>query len=144
MKISPDQYIIWKIGFIEINSTILFTWIVMAILIGFALILRLRLNREKTLGGLQSFFEAVIIMLENQVKDAGFKNMKFIFPVIATLFLFVFTYIQSNGNTKNTVICEITSIVFSETFARPNGIIIRNTPIIIHPKKLRSLIRENA
>ncbi|CJJ10745.1 Uncharacterised protein [Streptococcus pneumoniae] len=60
------------------------------------------------------------------------------------LFLFVFTYSQSNGNTKNTVICEITSIVFSETFARPNGIIIRNTPIIIHPKKLRSLIRENA
>ena len=61
-----------------------------------------------------------------------------------TLFLFVFTYNQNNGNTKNRVICEITSNVFSETFDSSNGIIVRNKPIIIHPKKLRSLIRENA
>ncbi len=40
---------------------------------------------------------------------------------------------------KNTVICEITSIVFSETFDRPNGIIVRNNPIIIHPKSYVAL-----
>jgi len=32
-QISPDQVIIWSWGFITINATILYTWLVMAILI---------------------------------------------------------------------------------------------------------------
>jgi len=32
-QISPDQVIIWSYGFITLNVTILYTWLVMAILV---------------------------------------------------------------------------------------------------------------
>ena len=33
-QISPDQVILWSWGFITINVTIIYTWLVMAILVG--------------------------------------------------------------------------------------------------------------
>ena len=33
MNITPDSFIVWQNGFFKINDTILFTWILMAVII---------------------------------------------------------------------------------------------------------------
>ncbi|CAI8968182.1 hypothetical protein EMIT079MI2_60096 [Bacillus sp. IT-79MI2] len=61
-----------------------------------------------------------------------------------TLFFRVFKYNHSSGNTKNTEICTATSMTFSEAPAKDSGSTITTIPKIIHAKKFRSRIRENA
>lgn len=89
MKITPDQFIVWQDGFFKINHTILFTWIVMAVMLVLALILRAVLTHEKNIGRLQNFFEVLITGIQEQIEKIGEVEMKYIFPFIATLFIFI-------------------------------------------------------
>ncbi len=33
VEISPDEIVFWKSGFVSINETLIFTWLVMALLV---------------------------------------------------------------------------------------------------------------
>ncbi len=89
MKITPDQYIVWQNGFFKINHTILFTWFIMAVMIIVALILRAVLTHEKNIGKLQNFFEILITGIKDQVEKMGKVDLNFVFPFIATIFIFI-------------------------------------------------------
>lgn len=89
MKISPDQYIIWQNGFFKINSTLFFTWFIMVIILITALILRAILTKEKNIGRLQNFFEVLITGIEDQISQMGKVDLKYVFPFVATVFIFI-------------------------------------------------------
>ena len=89
MKITPDQYIVWQDGFFKINHTILFTWFIMIVMIIVALILRVVLTHEKNIGKLQNFFEILITGIEDQIQKMGKVDLNFVFPFIATIFIFI-------------------------------------------------------
>ena len=89
MNITPDQIIVWQNGFFKINNTILFTWLLMAFIITVAIILRLALTHEKNIGKLQNFFEILIYGIKDQVEKMGKVDINFVFPFIATTFLFI-------------------------------------------------------
>ena len=89
MKITPDQYIVWQDGFFKINHTILFTWFIMVVMIIVALILRVVLTHEKNIGKLQNFFEILITGIEDQIQKMGKVDLNFVFPFIATIFIFI-------------------------------------------------------
>lgn len=89
MKITPDQYIVWQDGFFKINHTILFTWFIMVVIIIVALILRVVLTHEKNIGKLQNFFEILITGIEDQIQKMGKVDLNFVFPFIATIFIFI-------------------------------------------------------
>ena len=89
MNITPDSFIVWQNGFFKINDTILFTWILMAVIISVSVILRLMLTKEKNIGRLQSFFEVLIYGIKDQVEKMGKVDINFVFPFIATIFIFI-------------------------------------------------------
>ena len=89
MNITPDNFIVWQNGFFKINDTILFTWILMAVIISVSVILRLMLTKEKNIGRLQSFFEVLIYGIKEQVEKMGKVDINFVFPFIATIFIFI-------------------------------------------------------
>ncbi len=89
MNISTDQFIIWQNSFFKLNDTIFFTWIIMLIMIGSALILRFYITSEKNFGKLQNFFEVLITGIEDQIEKVGKVNIKHILPFIATVFIFI-------------------------------------------------------
>lgn len=89
MKITPDQYIIWQDGFFKINHTIFFTWFIMFVVIVLAIILRIFLTHEKNIGKLQNFFEILISGIEDQIQKMGKVDLNFVFPFIATVFIFI-------------------------------------------------------
>ena len=89
LHISLSAEKIGSIGPLPITNALLFTWIIMAILIGFAFWVRSSIRRiptpiqsiaEMILSGLYDFFEAV---MGHQIRKA--------FPILASLFLFVIT-----------------------------------------------------
>ena len=89
MNITTDQFIIWENSFFKLNDTIFFTWLIMAVMIGVALVLRLFITNEKNFGKLQNFFEVFITGIEDQIKKMGEVDIKKVFPFIATIFIFV-------------------------------------------------------
>lgn len=65
-----------------------YTWLAMAILIGFSLIARMSLKKTAPTG-LQNFFETVVGGLENFVQDIMGPEGKHYLPLIGSLFLFI-------------------------------------------------------
>ena len=33
MRLTPDEWIFWQYGFVKLNATIVFTWVLMAVLV---------------------------------------------------------------------------------------------------------------
>lgn len=81
---------LFYLGPFPITNTILTTWIVMAILIILAVLVRKRLSLVP--GALQSIVEIVIETVYNLVKSiTGERVGRIIFPLIMTLFIFILT-----------------------------------------------------
>ncbi|HSQ98229.1 MAG TPA: F0F1 ATP synthase subunit A [Rickettsiales bacterium] len=89
MNITTDAMIMWKNDFFTINDTIFFTWIIMFLVISLALVLRVLITNEKNFGRLQNFFEVLITGIEEQIEKAGEIDVKYVFPFIATIFIFI-------------------------------------------------------
>lgn len=96
MRISTDEAILYQNGFITINNTLLFSWIVMFILIVFAILLRISINKNKQNNknnqiptGIQNFFEALLDCIDGQIRQISTRKTEIVFPFIATLFLYI-------------------------------------------------------
>ncbi|MBR2141237.1 MAG: F0F1 ATP synthase subunit A [Rickettsiales bacterium] len=94
MNISTDDLVLFESGFVTINGTLIFSWIVMFIMVGTAILLRLQLNKNKNNyreepTKLQNFFESLVEVIEQQVKTISTKQIDVVFPFIATLFMYI-------------------------------------------------------
>ena len=89
MELTTDATVFWEWGPIVINATLVYSWIVMAILtVGSWLITRnLRVGAE--IPRWQNFLEALVEIINNQIKDISQRDPKPFLPFIGTLFLFI-------------------------------------------------------
>ena len=62
-QISPDQVIIWSWNFIIFNVTILYTWLVMAILVVGSWLITRNLSSEMNVSRWQHFLEVIISVI---------------------------------------------------------------------------------
>lgn len=90
MTLSPDE-IIYRIGPWEVNATLLFTWVVMALLVGAAAIARRGFRVEPPVGRAQLLFEALITFVLEQIRDVTRQEPRRYLPFAGTLFLFILT-----------------------------------------------------
>ncbi|HDN80570.1 MAG: ATP synthase F0 subunit A [Chloroflexi bacterium] len=89
-EISMGAEVIFHIGPLPITNTILTTWLTMALLITVAILIRKRLSLLPDT--FQSIVEIIVETLYNLVTGvAGEKLGRKIFPLIATLFIFILT-----------------------------------------------------
>ncbi|MDR1425811.1 MAG: F0F1 ATP synthase subunit A [Rickettsiales bacterium] len=93
MHISTDDYVAFELGTFRINYTILFSWIVMLLLVGLAIIIRNEIRRKpvnnKSSSFLQSAFELFWEQIVKLVKETTGARTDIILPMIGTLFLYV-------------------------------------------------------
>jgi len=87
-QISPDQVIFWQWGFITINATMFYTWVVMAILVVGSWLVTRNLSREIRFSRWQNMMEVIISGIRNEIREIAHDGEKYI-PLIATLFLFI-------------------------------------------------------
>ncbi len=89
MEISPDAIILWQSGFFKINATILFTWLIMALLtIGSWLVTRnIKGALEMSRG--QNVLEVIVEGVMGQIREVSQQNPRPYLAFIGTLFLFI-------------------------------------------------------
>lgn len=89
MSITPDTIIYWQLGPFAISATLVFTWVVMALLaIGSWLVTR-KLSSATSVSRGQLLLEIVLNGIREQIRDVVDVNPDRYLPFIGTLFLFI-------------------------------------------------------
>jgi len=89
MRISPDELVFWRHGFVVLNSTIVTTWgLMLAMTVGALLITR-KLKTEGHISRWQGFLEIVVTTIQQQIQEVGLRQPAKYLSFIGTLFLFI-------------------------------------------------------
>ncbi|TIH13422.1 F0F1 ATP synthase subunit A [Marinifilum sp. JC120] len=89
MEISPDHIIYFSFGFIKLNATIVFTWLVMVLLAGFSWFVTRKVTSSALISGQQNLLEVLVGGLLSQIKDATNQQPEKFLPLLGTLFIFI-------------------------------------------------------
>ena len=89
MNLSPDQHLFWQRGMVDLNSTIVTTWVMV---LGLSVAARLACRNLTPHGAISkwhSAFEIIVTAIEGQIADLGVSHPDKYLPFLATLFLFI-------------------------------------------------------
>jgi len=89
MHLSPDEIIFWQMGFIKLNATIVFTWLLMLMLVIGSLLITRRLSKDPGRSRWQNLLEIIITSIEQQLKEIGLPRPRVYIGFLGTLFLFI-------------------------------------------------------
>lgn len=89
MNITPDQTIYWSFGFVQINNTLVMTWLIMTILVGVSWLITRNFAPDKPIDGRQGALEMIVITISGQIEETGLSNPARYLPFLGTLFLFI-------------------------------------------------------
>ncbi len=89
MQLSPDELVFWQYGFIKLNATIVFTWVLMLILAVGAKIITRNLSTDHTRSRWQNLLEIIVTGIAKQVEEVGLSQPRKYLGFLGTLFLFV-------------------------------------------------------
>ncbi len=89
MHLSPDQIIYWQDGFLKLNATILFTWVLMLVLSGGSRLITRRLSTGLNRSRWQNLLEIIVTGIVKQIEEVGLTQPRKYLGFLGTLFLFV-------------------------------------------------------
>ncbi|MEM8829311.1 MAG: F0F1 ATP synthase subunit A [Cyanobacteria bacterium P01_G01_bin.19] len=89
MNLTPDQIIFWQRGFITLNATIVFTWLVMAFLIIVSWLITRKLSASTKISPGQNLLEVLVLDIGNQIEEVSQQPPEPYIPFIGTLFVFI-------------------------------------------------------
>lgn len=91
MTISPDGIVFWQWGSFSLNGTIVFTWVVMALLTIISWLVTRRLSSSTTLSRWQNLLEVLVVGIRGQIREVSQQESARYLPFVGTLFLFIAT-----------------------------------------------------
>lgn len=89
MHLSPDDIIFWDYGFLKLNATIVYTWLLMLVLAGGSKMVTRKLSVALKRSRWQNFLEIVVLVINKQIEEAGLRQAPVYLGFLGTLFLFV-------------------------------------------------------
>lgn len=91
MNISPDQTVLLDFGPVNINATLIFTWLTIALLAGLARWITRKLSTTGELSSWQNCLEVLVEGAQRQIRDIARQDPDPFLSFIVTLFLFIAT-----------------------------------------------------
>ncbi len=91
MRLSPDELIFWQWRFININATLVYSWLVIALLVFISWLFTRKLSAGINLSRGQNALEAIVAFLQNQIAEVSQQNPDPYLAFIGSLFLFILT-----------------------------------------------------
>ena len=91
MRLSPDEMIFWRHGFLKLNATIVFTWGVMLVLAAGSKLITRKLSMGLEHSRWQNLLEIVVTAIEKQTEEVGLRQPEKYIGFLGTLFLFIAT-----------------------------------------------------
>ena len=89
MRLTPDELVFWRYGFVVLNSTIVTTWALMLVMTVGAMLITRNLATEVHISRWQGFLEIVVTTIQEQIKEVGLDHPEKYLGFIGTLFLFI-------------------------------------------------------
>jgi F-type H+-transporting ATPase subunit a len=89
VTISPDSIVLWQWGPVTINATLVFTWMVMALITLSSWLVTRKLSGAAELSRGQSLLESLVIGIQGQIREVSQQDPGRYLPFIGTLFLFI-------------------------------------------------------
>jgi F-type H+-transporting ATPase subunit a len=89
LTITPDNIIYWQRGSITLNATIVFSWLVMAILVLGSWLITRNLSTGLNISRWQSLLEVLVFAIRNQIREISDQEGDRYLPFVGTLFLFI-------------------------------------------------------
>ena len=90
-KFSPDQWVFFTWGTFQLNATLVFTWVVMAVLVVGSWLVTRKLSSGNRMDRWQNLLETVVLFLRREIQSLSNQNPDPYLPFIGTLFLFIVT-----------------------------------------------------
>jgi len=91
MRLTPDNLILFEWAGLRLNATIVFTWLVMALLAGSARLITLRLTSAETPSRWQILLEVLVTGMREQIRQVSQQDPGRYLAFVGTLFLFIAT-----------------------------------------------------
>ena len=92
MHLSPDQIIYWQMGFLKLNATIVFTWLVMSVLVLGSILITRKLSINLKRSRWQNLLEVVVITINKQIEEVGLSLPQRYLGFLGSLFLWRWKY----------------------------------------------------
>ena len=89
--LSPDDAVLWQWEFVSLNYTVVYTWLVMALLVIGSWLATRRLSAGRNMSRWQNLLEIIVGGINNQIREVSQQEPARYLPFIGTLFLFVVT-----------------------------------------------------
>ena len=89
MNLTPDQIIFWQRGIITLNATIVFTWLVMAVLVVTSWLVTCKLSTSTKISPRQNLLEVIVLGIGKQIEGVSQQKLEPYIPFIGTLFIFI-------------------------------------------------------
>lgn len=89
MHLTPDDIIYFQWGSFKLNATLVFTWLVMAILVGGSYLITRNWSAKTAPSPWRNGLEMLVLLIEKQVKELSDKAVVPIVYFSGTLFLFI-------------------------------------------------------
>ena len=91
MHLSPDEIILWQLGFFKVNASIAYTWGLMCLLVLGSKLVTRKLSSGLQRSRWQNLLEIVVSGIVNQIEEVGLSQPEKYLGFLGTLFLFVAT-----------------------------------------------------
>lgn len=89
MNLTPDLIVYWQMGFLTLNATIVFTWLVMSVLVVGSILITRNLSNNFQRSRWQNALEVVVITINKQIEEVGLSQPQKYIGFLGTLFLFI-------------------------------------------------------
>lgn len=89
LTLTPDNIVYFEAGFFRLNATIVFTWVVMAILVVGSWLITRNLSAEPEISRWQSLLETLVFTIRDQIREISNQDPSPYLPFIGSLFLFI-------------------------------------------------------
>jgi F-type H+-transporting ATPase subunit a len=87
--ISPDQIILWQWGIFSLNATIVFTWLVMALILVSSWLITRNLRANNRISRWQNLVEVLVEGMRHQIREISQQDSRAHLVFVGTLFIFI-------------------------------------------------------
>lgn len=89
MRLSTDEIVLWQHGFVKLNATIVWTWVLMLLMVIGAWLITRKLKGEIHISRRQNVLEIIVLGILKQIQDIGVPHPEKYVAFIGTMFLYI-------------------------------------------------------
>ncbi len=89
MRLTTDDIVLWQHGWVKLNATILWTWVLMLVMVAGSWLITRKLKSEIHISRRQNVLEIIVLGILKQIRDIGVPHPEKYVAFIGAMFLYI-------------------------------------------------------